>query len=270
MMTPKARAAREWAIRCSLASGHGHLPSSFSVIELLLATYGVMRHDPANPGWQERDIFVLSKGHAALGYYCVLAQLGYFAPGDVERFGAHRSTFGCHPDRHKVPGVEVSCGSLGHGIGVAVGTAMGLRLRGSQRRVIVLVGDGEANEGSVWEAVMVAADQKLDNLTILYDHNRSQGRCLQIPNPAERLAAFGCAAIDVDGHDEAAIADALRRPADTVTAIVGHTVKGHGCRSLEEHVFEWHRKSPTPESCATLIAELDAAAQAAVPARRGR
>ena len=259
-MTPAGRAAREWAIRCSLKSGHGHLPSSFSIVELALSAYGVMRHDPAAPGWSGRDLFVLSKGHAALGYYCVLAQLGYFPPSDVERFGAHRSTFGCHPDRLKVPGVEASCGSLGHGIGIAAGMAMALRIQGSDRRVFVLIGDGEANEGSVWEAVMVAADQKLSNLTILYDHNRSQTRCLQIPNPTARFAAFGCAATEVDGHDSAAITAALQAPAETVKVVVGRTIKGYGCPSLEENFFEWHRKSPTPEGCEALIAELYAKA----------
>jgi len=259
-MTPAARAAREWAIRASLASGHGHLPSSFSIVELALSAYSVMRHDPANPGWDGRDIFILSKGHAALGYYCVLGQLGYFPPADVQRFGAHKSTFGCHPDRLKVPGVEASCGSLGHGIGIAVGVAMAMRIRQSDRRVFVLIGDGEANEGSVWEAVMVASDQKLSNLTILYDHNRSQTRCLQIPNPTERFAAFGCATAEVDGHDDTAIVAAMRAPADTVKVIVGRTVKGYGCPSLEQNFFEWHRKSPTADSCDALIAELHAKA----------
>jgi transketolase len=259
-MTDAARAAREWAIRCSLKSGHGHLPSSFSIIELALASYGVMRHDPKNPGWKDRDLFLLSKGHAALGYYCVLGQLGYFPAADVERFGAYGSTFGCHPDRLKVPGVEASCGSLGHGIGIAVGMAMALRIQKSDRRVFVLVGDGEANEGSVWEAIMVASDQQLSNLTILYDHNRSQTRCLQIPNPGERLAAFGCATIEVAGHDEGAIAEVLRQPVDTVRAVVGHTVKGYGCPSLEQNFFEWHRKSPSAETCESLISELYAKA----------
>jgi transketolase len=257
-MTPEARAAREWAIRCSLTSGHGHLPSSFSIIEMVLAAYRVMRHDPARPDWPERDLFILSKGHAALGYYCALAQLGYFPPQDVERFGAHRSPFGCHPDRHKVPGIEASCGSLGHGIGIAVGAAMGLRIRNSRRRVFVLVGDGEANEGTVWEAVMVAVDQKLSNLTVLYDHNRSQTRCLQIPNPTERFAAFGCAASEVDGHDDAEIVAALRAPSNTVKVVVCRTVKGYGCASLEQNFFEWHRKSPSLETSEALILELSA------------
>jgi transketolase len=259
-MTPTARAAREWVLRCSRASGHGHIPSSFSIVELALSAYAVMRHDPRNPNLADRDLFVLSKGHAALGYYCVLAQLGYFPPADVERFGAHRSMFGCHPDRGKVPGVEVSCGSLGHGIGVAVGMALGLQIRGSNRRVYALIGDGEANEGSVWEAVMVASDRKLANLTILYDHNRSQTRCLQIPNPAERFAAFGCAVTEADGHDEAAIVDALRAPANTVKVVVGRTVKGYGCATLEDNFFEWHRRSPSPELYDGLVAELHAKA----------
>jgi transketolase len=257
-MTAAARAAREWALRCSRISGHGHIPSSFSIIELALSAYAVMRHDPAQPDWDGRDLFVLSKGHASLGYYCVLAQLGYFAPADVERFGGYQSTFGCHPDRRKVPGVEVSCGSLGHGIGVAVGMALAMRIRGSDRRVFALIGDGEANEGSVWEAVMVASDRRLANLTILYDHNRSQTRCLQIPNPTERFAAFGCAATEVDGHDDAAIIAALGEPADTVKVVVGRTVKGYGCKSLEQDFFSWHRKSPSPETYEELIAELNA------------
>lgn len=257
-MTPAALAARELALRCSRISGQGHLPSSFSVIELVLSAYAVMRHDPAAPHWPERDLFVLSKGHAALGYYCVLAQLGYFPPEAVEQFGRYGSTFGCHPDRLKVPGVEASCGSLGHGIGLAAGMALAMQLRDSTRRVFVLIGDGEANEGSVWEAVMVAADRRLSNLTVLYDHNRSQARCLQIPNPAERFAAFGCATLEVDGHDEPAIVAALTKPADTVRVVVGHTVKGYGCASLEQHFFEWHRKSPSPELFAELVSELHA------------
>ncbi|MEP7305706.1 MAG: transketolase [Acidobacteriota bacterium] len=257
-MTPTARAAREWAIRCSRASGQGHLPSSFSIIELAVSAYAVMRHDPAAPRWPDRDLFILSKGHAALGYYCVLAQLGYFPPAEVEQFGAYRSAFGCHPDRLKVPGVEASCGSLGHGIGIAVGMALALRIQGSDRRVFVLVGDGEANEGSVWEAVMVASDRRLANLTILYDHNRSQVRCLQIPNPAERFAAFGCATTEVDGHDEDAIAAAVREPADTVKVVVGRTIKGYGCASMEQNFFEWHRKSPSPETYEELMSELNA------------
>jgi transketolase len=147
---------RELILRSSMASGHGHIPTCFSVVEMLLAVYATMRHNPNNPQWSERDFFVLSKGHAALGHYAVLAEQGYFDPDELKSFGAAHSRFGCHADRFKVPGIEVSCGSLGHGIGVATGMALALKLRQSPRRVFTLIGDGEANEGSVWEAIMVA------------------------------------------------------------------------------------------------------------------
>ena len=141
--------------------------------------------------WAERDIFILSKGHAALGLYCTLAQYGYFPVSDVFTFGAFESNFGCHADRFKVPGVELSTGSLGHGIGVATGMALGFKLSGSGRRVFVLIGDGESNEGTVWEAAMVAAHLGLDNLTVLLDYNCSQSRCLPFARPEDRFSSFG-------------------------------------------------------------------------------
>lgn len=257
-MHPACRQIRQDILACSRASGHGHIPTSFSIIELLFATYQAMRHNPTNPAWDERDIFILSKGHGALGYYCVLANAGYFPPEEIKTFGAFMSNYGCHPDRRKVPGVEVSTGSLGHGIGVAVGMALAFRLQQSTRRVYTLIGDGEANEGSAWEAIMIAANLGLANLTILLDFNKSQVRSLQIHNPAERLRAFGCEVHDVDGHDVAALDAALGARGRTVKAIVGNTVKGHGCRTLEENMFEWHRKSPDDAQIAQLVAELDA------------
>lgn len=242
----------------SRASGHGHIPTSFSVVEMIFAAYGSMKHDPANPGWNERDIFVLSKGHASLGFYCVLAHAGYFPVEEVKTFGAFMSKYGCHPDRHKVPGVEVSTGSLGHGIGVAVGMALAFRLQCSPRRVYTLIGDGEANEGSTWEAIMVAVNLGLDNLTILLDFNKSQVRSLQIHNPAERLRAFGCKVFDVDGHDVAQLQGALRAESGAVKAVVGNTIKGYGCRTLEQNIFEWHRKSPDDAQLQQLAHELEA------------
>jgi transketolase len=257
-MTPAAVAIRENILRASHATGHGHIPSSFSIVELALGAYAALRHDPSKPGWPDRDIFVLSKGHAALGYYCVLAQLGYFSPESVRTFGQFGSRFGCHPDRTKVPGVEASCGSLGHGIGIAAGMALAQRVLRTDRRVAVLIGDGEANEGSVWEAVMVASDRQLANLTILYDHNRSQQRCLQIPNPAARLAAFGCDVAEVDGHDEDAVRAAVEKSSTTVKAIVGHTEKGHGSATLSAEFLEWHRKAPGTDVLEILLAEIHA------------
>ena len=157
-----------------------------------------------------------------------------------------------------MPGAEVSSGSLGHGIGVAAGMALGLKIANSKRRVITLVGDGESNEGTVWEAIMVAVDQNLDNLTVIYDHNKSQSRCLQIPNPAERFAAFGCAVSEVDGHDLAALEDALATRPGKPHVVVAHTTKGYGCRTLEKEVFAWHRRSPDAATLAQLMEELNA------------
>lgn len=255
-MIPAAREIRRNILLASRHSGHGHIPTSFSIIELLIAAYAAMRHDPARPKWEERDIFILSKGHGALGYYALLAQLGYLDPAELESFGAFRSRLGCHPDRLKIPGVELSTGSLGHGIAVAVGIALAFKMQGSSRRVFTLIGDGEANEGSVWEALMVATHQRLDNLTVLYDFNSSQVRSLHVTNPTERLAAFGCVSHEIDGHDLAAIGAALAAPGDNVRAVVARTVKGHGCPTLVDNVFEWHRKSPTDAELERLLGEL--------------
>jgi transketolase len=258
-MTPACKEIRRNILRASRASGHGHIPTTFSVVEMLCAVYETMKYDPAQPHWPERDIFILSKGHAALGFYTVLAQYGFIKPEELTTYGAFQSRLGCHPDRLKVPGVELSSGSLGHGIAVAVGIALAFRIQNSPRRVFTLVGDGESNEGSVWEAIMVAANLRLSNLAILYDHNRSQVRSLQIPNPAERLAAFGCDTVEVNGHDLEALKAALARPGETVKAVVAHTIKGCGCPTLTDNMFEWHRKSPDAAQFEQFIKELEAA-----------
>jgi len=247
-------------LKASHASGHGHIPTCFSVVEMLTAVYGVMRHDPSQPDWEGRDLFILSKGHAALGHYMVLAALGYFPAEDVFSFGNFGTKYGCHADRTKVPGIEMSTGSLGHGISAAVGMALAEKILGSDRQVYVLVGDGESNEGTVWEAIMVAVDQGLSNLTVLYVNNRSQGRALQIENPKDRFVAFGCESIEVDGHDLDALSKALLQPVDKPRVVIANTVKGKGCATLENNTYEWHRKSPDDATLVTLLEELYAPA----------
>lgn len=258
-MNPAAKSIREQILRVAHKSGHGHIPTCFSIVEMLIAAYETMRHDPANPGWEKRDIFILSKGHAALAHYCTLAHLGYFPIERVYALGAYQSEFGCHEDRLKVPGVEASTGSLGHGIGLAVGMALAFRIAKCDRRVYVLVGDGESNEGTVWEAVMVATHLGLANLTILYDDNKSQIRCLPISNPAQRFAAFGCDTVEAKGHDVQALKAALQGERSGVRVVVGHTVKGFGCRTLVDNMFAWHRRAPTREELEALLEELDEA-----------
>lgn len=256
-MNSLAKQVRELILRASNSSGHGHIPTSFSIVEMVLAAYAVMNHDPKRPDWEERDLFVLSKAHAALGYYACVATLGYFDPAECNSFGAAGSRLGCHPDRFKQPWTEASCGSLGHGIGIATGMALGQKINKVDRRVMTVVGDGESNEGSVWENIMIAVDQRLDNLTILYDNNQSQTRCLQIPNPEERFRAFGCQTFEVDGHDQSAIERALQAPTEgKPRVVVCNTVKGAPCPTLVEEVFAWHRRSPNDQEVEQLIQEL--------------
>jgi transketolase len=257
-MDGASRRIRENILSISHYSGHGHIPTCFSVVEMIRAVYETMQHDPGKPDWSERDVFILSKGHAALGLYTVLSHYGYFSIEDVFSFGAFESRFGCHADRFKVPGVELSTGSLGHGIGVAVGFAMGFKLSNNERRVYTLIGDGESNEGTVWEAAMVAANLQLDNLTVLLDNNCSQSRCLPVTEPASRFVSFGFDAVAVDGHNLDALKNALAMPPKKgrPRAIVAETIKGKGCPTLAEDVFAWHRRSPNEDELKVLLEEL--------------
>ncbi|BCS87513.1 transketolase [Pseudodesulfovibrio sediminis] len=249
---------RKDILNIAFDSGHGHIPTCFSIVELIQTVYETMKNDPTNPEWDERDIFILSKGHAALVHYVVLARRGYFEMEPVCGFGGCESTFGCHGDRNKTPGVEVSTGSLGHGIGVAVGIAMAFKIQKSDRKVYVIVGDGESNEGSVWEALMVAADQNLTNLTVIYDNNNSHARGLQITNPGEKLSAFGMNVIEIDGHDTAAIKNALLADTDKPKAILANTIKGKGISEMSDNHYPWHRRSPSKEELDRFMEELDA------------
>lgn len=257
-MDDDCRIIREEILKISHDSGHGHIPSCFSVVEMLWSIYSVMRHDPKNPLLLDRDIFILSKGHAALAYYCTLAHLGYFPVEKVYSFGGLGSDFGCHADRHKIPGIEASTGSLGHGIGIAVGMALGARMRQKDQKIFTVIGDGESNEGSVWEALLVAESLGLSNLTILYDNNMSHARGLQIKNPSEKLASFGCEVWEVDGHDLSALGRALAQPQSAPKAIVCNTVKGYGSKLISQNHYEWHRKSPTDQELKSLLEELNA------------
>ena len=170
------------------------------------------------------------------------------------------SDFGCHADRLKVPGIEASTGSLGHGIGLAVGMTLAFKIKKHSAKVYVLIGDGESNEGSVWEAIMVATNLKLNNLTVIYDNNMSHSRGLQINNPAERFKAFGCEVSQVNGHDIGVLKTEITKQPDKVRVIVADTKKGYGCQTLIDNQYQWHRKSPSDSEFKALIRELDEAA----------
>ncbi|MDR1422931.1 MAG: transketolase [Coriobacteriales bacterium] len=258
-------------IRMITAAGSGHPGGSLSAADILAVLYfgGVLIHDPANPSWDRRDRFILSKGHAAPVLYATLAEAGYFPIEELATLRQFESRLQGHPDMRKLPGVEVSTGSLGQGLSIAAGLAYGLSTSDSDSQVYVLLGDGELQEGQVWEAAMFAAHRGLGTLTAIIDNNG-----LQIDGPndavvglgdiAAKFTAFGWGVYEVDGHDVKALANALvvtkalSRASGTPQVIVAHTLKGRGV-SFMENQCGWHGKAPNDEQCAAALAELSLA-----------
>jgi transketolase len=200
-----------------------HDASSYSTLEVIDVLYDVMRFDPKRPDWEGRDRFILSKGHGPLAFYAVLIKHGFFAADEMRRFLTWDGILGGHPDRTRVPGVEASTGSLGHGLPMAVGVAYALHARGlDEQRVFVLTGDAELNEGSNWEAILHAGSVGLSNLTLIVVDNRSS--TVEMGDIASKLAAFGWDAVTVDGRDRDALRAAYQRRADGPTAVVAVAV----------------------------------------------
>ncbi len=238
-------------------AGQGHLGSDYSCIDILATLYlgGILRVDPAHPTDPERDRFVLSKGHAAGGLYCTLAEAGFIEHAELGTFLLPLSRLSGQPDRRKIPGVETNTGPLGHGFPVAVGVALSARLTGSGRRTYALCGDGELEEGSMWEAAMFAGNQHLDSLTLIVDRNRlQQGARTEATNGLEPLgdkfAAFGWSVVEVDGHDIGALSElfaSLPLTTGRPTCVMANTSKGRGVRFMEDNVA-WHHKCRTRPS----------------------
>lgn len=249
-------------------AGSGHPGGSLSSADILTALYfgGVLEHDPARPDWDERDRFILAKGHAAPALYAVLAQAGYFPREELLTLRKLGTRLQGHPDSNLVPGVEVSTGSLGQGLSVAAGIAAGLKLDGKTQSVFALLGDGECQEGQVWEAAMFAAHRGLDNLVAIVDRNCLQidGNTADVCDPgdlAAKFSAFGWTAVEVDGHDIPALVEALAAAkADRAAkphALIARTVKGRGV-SFMENQAGWHGKAPNAEQTEAALAELAA------------
>lgn len=261
MTQDHARAIRRDLVRMMEYSKSSHVGSGLSIVDILTVLYfGELRLDPANLKDPRRDIFILSKGHASAALYATLAKRGIIPAEWLDRYYVDDGKLPGHLDMTAVPGVECSAGSLGHGLPVGVGMAIAKKKRGLPGRVFVLIGDGEANEGSVWEAVMLAATQRLDNLRVIVDFNHLQGMGRDVidqANLAERFNAFGFDSVEVDGHDHAALAEAFRTESDRPRAIVARTVKGKGV-SFMENRLEWHYKSPNKEQLAEALRELGA------------
>ena len=246
-------------------AGSGHPGGSLSIVEALVALYfQVMNIDPKNPQMDDRDRFVLSKGHAAPVLYAVLGERGYFDAAEFKQFRQYGSILQGHPDSKRCPGVDASTGSLGQGISIAVGMALGAKTTGKKLHVYTIIGDGECQEGMVWEACMAAAHYKLDNLTVILDHNGlqidgSNDEVMSLGDVGAKFSAFGLDVVDVpDGNDYDQVLAALQKPnaKDTPRFIHLHTVKGKGV-SFMENDAGWHGKAPNEEQLARALRELE-------------
>jgi transketolase len=244
-------------VQATLATGEGHIPSSLSILDILYVLYDrVMRIDPKNPRSENRDRFILSKGHGSLALYSILSYKGFFPKDDLKRFAEYDSALGGHPDCNKVPGVEASTGSLGHGMPMGIGIALALRIKRLKANVFILVGDAECNEGSIWESALLAAHHRLTNITCIVDYNHSTDRALALGDLAAKFIAFGWDALVINGHDHNQIYNAvIQSRADRPYAIIAETIKGFGCKQMENNPA-WHHRAPTAEEYAAILEEL--------------
>jgi transketolase len=240
-----------------------HVGSALSIADIVAVLYGsVLRVDPADADWPERDRFILSKGHACVAVYAALAEAGFFPAEDLIQYGRDHSQLMNHIS-HKVRGVEFSTGALGHGLPFGVGKALAAKRQGADWRTFVLLSDGELGEGSNWEAFMFAAHHRLDNLVAIIDYNKLQSlttvaETLNIEPLAAKLSAFGWGVSEVDGHDHSALTARLASQpweAGKPSVLIAHTVKGKGVRFMENSV-EWHYRTPSAEQLAEALEGL--------------
>jgi len=261
----KAITIRQEIIKMTSKANSGHLGGSLSCVDILVALYfHQLKCDPQNPSWPHRDRFILSKGHAAPALYATLALRGYFPKEELSTFRDINSRLQGHPDNRKTPGVEASTGSLGQGLSVGIGMALGFKLANRGNYVYVLVGDGELNEGQMWEAAMFANHHKIDNITVLVDRNHGQndGRTKEIMSLepiSAKWAAFGWNVLEVDGHDIKGILDILDRSMENrgePVAIIAETVKGKGVPLIEGN-DDYHARPLADELVSQAIEELE-------------
>ncbi len=267
-----ARETRRLIVQSVFTAQAGHLGGPLSAADILVALYfDVLRIDPDRPDWPDRDRFILSKGHSSIALYAVLAQRGYFPVDELITFDAIDSRLQGHPDMRALPGLEMSTGSLGQGLSPGIGMAIGARRRELGFRTYVMLGDGELQEGQVWEAAFVAARYRLDNLVAIVDHNRlpqyswpavgGEGVPLHQPEIASRWEAFGWRVLETDGHDMPQVVYTLRHAHEGTegkpTVVIARTVKGKGI-SFMENQFAWHARPLTENECARAMKELGA------------
>lgn len=243
--------------------GGGHMGAAFSMTDIISVLYfdGVLKYDASNPGWEDRDKFILSKGHACYALYAVLAKAGYFPEEELWNVGKPGSKFGGHPKLHDIPGVEASTGALGHGLSFGIGIAYANKADGKDGHTYVILGDGECQEGSIWEGALSAPTLGLDNMTVIVDHNKLQAmddleNIVRMKPFADKWRAFGWNVAEIDGHNHAEIKEALLiRKKEAPTLVVANTIKGKGV-SFMENVPIWHYRMPNEEELPVLLRDL--------------
>jgi transketolase len=257
-----AKLIRKDCVEMAYLSKGSHVGSALSIVDILAVLYSdIMRYNPKKPKDPKRDVFILSKGHAGSAVYSTLAHVGFFDPEILKTHYANGSILSGHVSHKKVPGIEVSTGSLGHGASIAAGMAYALKQDKKDNRVFVIVGDGECNEGQIWEMALFAAQHNLNNLTVIVDKNKWQalGRCkdvLKNENIKQKFKDFGFDAVEINGHNHKALKKALNKRSDKPICIVANTIKGKGVSFMEDELI-WHYRNPDEEQYKTAIKEIE-------------
>jgi transketolase len=269
-LADRAKFVRLETVRLTRIAGAGHYTATFSAAELFAALYyAQLRYRPEEPDWPDRDRFVLSKGHAAIGLYPLLADVGFFDRALLENYTRLDSSFGDHPDMRKIPGVDFSSGSLGHGLSIGVGMALGARVQGRSYRVYCMMGDGELDEGQIWEAAMAAAQFQLGSLVGIVDRNHlsidgNTESIMGLEPLGARFESFGWRVHRIDGHDLGAILDVFNRldeaPVSPPQLVIADTVKGRGVRRMEGDT-QWHVGNLQGADYDDVIAEIQSGLQ---------
>ena len=236
-------------------AGGGHIGGCFSVTDILVTLYHrILKHEPSKPDWEDRDFLIFSKGHCCLALYTVLNQCNYFSDRLLKEYSQNGSNLGGHPKKGDAPGIEATTGSLGHGLAIANGIALSAKIKNKDNKVFTVMSDGEMNEGSVWESIMFASQQKLDNLTLIVDNNNQisldkLSNILSVEPLDQRFKSFGWSVSRVDGHSHNAILNALKKTPKEIEkplVVIADTIKGKGV-SFMEGVTKWHYRGPTDQ-----------------------
>lgn len=259
-----AKDIRKTIYKIAHHAGGGHMGAAFSMTDIISVLYfdNVLKYDAGSPDWEGRDKFILSKGHACYALYAVLAKAGYFPEEELWHVGKPGSRFGGHPKLHEIPGVEASTGALGHGLSFGIGIAYANKVDHKDNHVYVMLGDGECQEGSIWEGVLSAPTLELDNMTVIVDHNKLQAmdeleNIVHMKPFADKWRAFGWNVVEIDGHNYAEIREALlTRCIGKPTLVIANTIKGKGV-SFMENVPIWHYRMPNEEELQVLFDDLE-------------